>query len=490
MIRDRVVGAETEYGIVVKTKHKGYNSIPEESKRLERLFRRYKNIVGWSFRSPNIIWISPGERLWFQNGACAYRDMSCSEYASPECRRIQDAIAQIGAGDRIMARLCGTPEKNGSRLILVKNNKARDYYGSPSTYGFHENYLSFSKDWSADNYRPIIPFLVTRQIFDGAGGWSQEDGGIFFFSQRALFIEEEIGEIYNKRTILTKRGEHTSHVGGRKDMHRLHLTLGDSNILDTSLFLKLGTTSLVLSLFENHAVPKIKIEDAVTAIQELSFSCDVKKKIYLAAGKSMTALAIQEAFCDAARKLVERSNFESEESEAEARKIVSLWEDALTALATNDMAWMAGRLDWATKRLLVEQEIKTYAGRKSAESPQEICAYVDLHYHLINKEGLGHKLRRRFKNKCIVTDEDIARAIENPPGDTRAKIRGSLIKKFCVAPFPYFINDIGWDFVRIGSSNSDSDTKVYEYSDPLVTHYKWASVLLSRSPKSLRNRRA
>src|SRR5699024_7416640 len=120
-----------------------------------------------------------------------------------------------------------------------------------SSYGTHENYLveravPFERVTAA-----MLPFLATRQVLVGAGrvgrGTRGEHAG-FQLSSRADFMEAEVGlETTLNRPIVNTRDE--PHADPSR-FRRLHLIIGDANLLEESTFLKLGTTSLVLAALE------------------------------------------------------------------------------------------------------------------------------------------------------------------------------------------------------------------------------------------------
>jgi proteasome accessory factor A len=90
-------------------------------------------------------------------------------------------------------------------LAIFKNNT--DFVGN--SYGCHENYLA---DRTADFYymaEQLIPFLVTRQIFTGAGKvFRTRRGTVYHVSQRAQHIRQKIsGTTTNERSIINTRDE-------------------------------------------------------------------------------------------------------------------------------------------------------------------------------------------------------------------------------------------------------------------------------------------
>src|SRR5690606_20493595 len=100
------------------------------------------------------------------------------------------------------------------------------------------------------------PFLVTRPVFAGAGrvglGQRGERAG-FQLTQRADYLEAEVGlETTLRRPIINTRDE--PHADAER-YRRLHVIVGDANLLEVATYLKAGTTSLVLWLLERGGVP-------------------------------------------------------------------------------------------------------------------------------------------------------------------------------------------------------------------------------------------
>ena len=134
-----------------------------------------------------------------------------------------------------------------AKLQLYKNNVD----GKGASYGSHENYLMSRQTPFSAVIAGLTPFLVSRQVITGSGrvgiGPSGDEPG-FQLSQRADYIEVEVGlETTLKRGIINTRDE--PHADADK-YRRLHVIIGDANLAETSTYLKLGTTSLVLDLIE------------------------------------------------------------------------------------------------------------------------------------------------------------------------------------------------------------------------------------------------
>src|SRR5678815_4028573 len=122
----------------------------------------------------------------------------------------------------------------------------------------------------------VMPHFISRQIFTGAGKVGTEAPGLtyedvpFQLTQRADFFEEEVGlETTLKRPIVNTRGE--PHADAQK-YRRLHVIVGDANLAEVSTYLKVATTSLVLSMIEGDwfGDRDSRLQTAVAAIRKVS----------------------------------------------------------------------------------------------------------------------------------------------------------------------------------------------------------------------------
>ena len=222
----RIFGLENEYGVTCTLRGQRRLS-PDEVARY--LFRR---VVSWG-RSSNV---------FLANGARLYLDVgSHPEYATPECDSIYDLVVHDKAGERILEQLLASAEQRlreeGIRgvIYLFKNNT--DSAGN--SYGCHENYLTSRRDDFSHYAEVLIPFLVSRQIYAGAGKVLQTArGAMYCISQRAEHIWEGVSTATTRsRPIINTRDE--PHADAER-YRRLHVIVGDSNMSEYATFLKVG----------------------------------------------------------------------------------------------------------------------------------------------------------------------------------------------------------------------------------------------------------
>ena len=305
----RIFGIETEYGVTCTLRGQRRLS-PDEVARY--LFRK---VVSWG-RSSNV---------FLENGARLYLDVgSHPEYATPECDSIYDCTVHDKAGERRLEDLLKGAEQRlreeGIRgtIYLFKNNT--DSAGN--SYGCHENYLTRRSDETDKYQQDLIPFLVSRQIFTGAGQVLQTARGpIFSIAQRAEHIWESMSSATTRsRPIINTRDE--PHADAEK-YRRLHVIVGDSNMSEYTTFLKLGSTACMLRMIEAKDVSlrDLTLENPVRAIRDISHDITCRKKVRLESGRELSALDIQREYLDSALKFADTHGFSPTEMQA-----LEMWE--------------------------------------------------------------------------------------------------------------------------------------------------------------------
>ena len=404
----RIFGIESEYGVTCVLRGQRRLS-PDEVARY--LFRR---VVSWG-RSSNV---------FLANGARLYLDVgSHPEYATPECDSIYDLVVHDKAGERILEQLLDSAEQRleeeGIRgdIYLFKNNT--DSAGN--SYGCHENYLTSRRDDFASYAEVLIPFLVSRQIYAGAGKVLQTArGAMFCISQRAEHIWEGVSSATTRsRPIINTRDE--PHADAER-YRRLHVIVGDSNMSEYATFLKVGATSILLRMLEEPRVVlrDMTLENPIRAIREISHDMTCRRRVRLANGREASALEIQAEYLERAQKFATHHSLSPEEKQA-----LEMWEHCLTGLERDPFS-LDREVDWVIKHNLVE----AYRARNDAPLADARVALLDLQYHDLDRErGVFYRMQRRGMVERMCDDADIARAVEHPPATTRARLRGEFIRR-------------------------------------------------------------
>jgi len=358
------------------------------------------------------------------NGARLYVDHAHPEYSSPEVTGPLDAVLWDKAGERIMAYAAEAAARQpaGSAITLYKNNT--DNKGA--SYGTHENYLMQRQTPFAAIVRHLTPFFVSRQIVCGSGrvgiGQDGREHG-FQISQRADYFEVEVGlETTLKRPIINTRDE--PHADADK-YRRLHVIIGDANLSETSTFLKVGTTSLVLAMIEDGWLDEdLSLARPVTALHAVSHDPSLREQVDLRDGRKMSALDLQMEYLDQARKYTEDRL--GSDADQDTIDVLHSWESVLTRLAT-DPSSLVGELDWVAKYELLQ----AYRDRDGLDWDNARLQAVDLQYSDVRPDkGLYHRLVARGRMTRLLADAAVDRAVTDPPQDTRAYFRGECLRRY------------------------------------------------------------
>jgi Pup amidohydrolase len=368
------------------------------------------------------------------NGARYYVDHAHPEYSTPECVTPRALVVHDKAGERILERSLAEVARampSAPALSIYKNNSD----GKGNSYGTHENYLVDRATPFGDIVRDLTPFFVSRIVFTGAGKlgvegqWDDREQVAFQLTQRADFFETEVGlETTLKRPIINTRDE--PHADPER-YRRLHVIVGDANMCEVATFLKIGSTALVLKMIEDRFLPDLTVANPVLSLHEVSRDVTCTRTIELSDGRAVNAVQLQWEYLEHAKKYVER-----EDDTPENRGVVDRWEAVLAALET-DPSTLHRELDWVAKRRLLQ----AYRDRDDLEWGDPKLRAIDLQYHDVRKDrGLYYRLESSGKIERLTSDDEVERAVMDPPEDTRAYFRGR-----CISRYPEAIAAASWD---------------------------------------------
>lgn len=336
------------------------------------------------------------------NGARFYNDHGHPEYATPECRSLDDLVAHDRVGERIVLEAARVYQKSEGREVRIYKNNT-DFHGA--SYGFHESYL-VPRAWGFERlYAAVVPILVARIIVCGAGKVGAESGRScdFQISQRADFFSERasVDTLY-RRPIFNTRDE--PHADPSQWM-RLHVIAGDANMIPSCTWRKVGWVRLALALMAVDRVPVFDLADPVRAIQAVSRDTTRRFEIQLTDRRMTTAYDILRAYARSASGL----------GVPELERLISESLTLLDAMPDRPET-IAHRVDWLAKEQLL-REVSEATGL--GWGTKELASY-DLEYHNVDPdEGLYHALVQMGRVEDTLTDLPTG-----PPADTRARARG------------------------------------------------------------------
>ncbi len=373
------------------------------------------------------------------NGARLYNDHTHPEYSTAECLTLADLVAQDRAGEAIL-RHCARRRSalRGRGVVrLYKNNT--DFDGH--SYGCHENYLLPRSIPFDDVIAALLPFLVTRQIYAGAGKVGVEtdsrmDPGLYQLAQRSDFFEVIASvDTMTRRPLVNTRDE--PHADADR-YRRLHIIIGDANLCEWATALKVGALRLVLDLLMAGKAPPLVLADPVGAVKAISRDPRRRWEVELEDRRPTTAIEIQRAYLERARQLAAGRD-------AETDWVLGEWGFALDALG-GDPAQLTGRCDWVTKKWLLDAFAEAEGLDWGDPGHRAWLQSQDLEYHNVDPgEGLFLLLERSEGGPVFRLSDAAAidRALVEPPERTRARFRGRAVEKFGTA-----VRSLNWDSIE------------------------------------------
>jgi proteasome accessory factor PafA2 len=442
----RLFGLETEYGILVEGA--GAADLMEEARLLVRACPG-PSVGGWAYgaehprrdlrgyevarlnydeadarfdREGPAAHLSSAEQRADRvlvTGARLYNDHGHPEFATPECATLADLVAHDRAGEALVAAGArARSEQTGRAVRLFKNNT--DFHGA--SYGCHEAYLTLRSLPFERLLHGLLPFLVTRILFTGAGKTGVESDGpfrgecLFQLSQRADFFTEIASvDTLARRPIFNTRDE----PHAPSDVYRrLHVICGDANLSQWATAMKVGTLAAVLSLVEAGWEPLFRLRDPVGAFRSVSRDPSQRWRVELEDGRTLRAPDLQRIYLRDAQALLAGADPETD-------WVLAEWERVLDDLEA-DPHRAEDRVDWVAKRRLLE----SYLEAEGVWWEDPVVRSLDLEYHNLDpEEGLFAALEEGGQMRTLVTPAAVAAAGTEPPA-TRAWLRGELVRRF------------------------------------------------------------
>ncbi len=439
---NRVVGLETEYGCLT-------NDLPGIPSAVTR-------VRDWIFREQRYGLIDVHQRDWDEpagnggflfNGGRAYIDMGHLEYCTPECMSLIDVLRYDQGGDAILLEAVKDLrlEKN---VNFIRNNI--DHY-SGATFGCHENYLvRRTAPLTEANVHSLLAFLTLRLLYVSAGrvgatlaaesrGEFTKPGAdnVFQISQRADYINNDLFEwVQFNRAIINTRDEP---LADARKYRRLHLLHGDTNVLPTTLLLKVGTTSLVLDLLELDCLPKIMLADAVMTFRTVAHQLTGPWLVPLADGRCVDAIELLQQYQEAAKRELRGRDKETDD-------LLKIWGATLASLA-REPDELVGKVDWITKHWLLKQ----FKDQEKIDWSDAWLKSQDLEFHHVDPlRSLGLALAQT-PAPWNISAQEIAEATLHPPKNTRAHVRSRAMQLLSKQAVEYYVD---WEI--IGAEGGDS----------------------------------
>jgi hypothetical protein len=342
-----IIGVESEYAIAPRNPGKSGFDILSLPLGCPHILRSSALIAQLKSQHPHLCGARNG--VFLRNGARVYDDRGHPEYATPEAPNPLEAAAHVLAGRQLLKEALDASNLEASDLDSVYPRRRPplalfdvnlDYAERGcATWACHENYAF--KGPAAVVRRAILPHLCSRVILTGAGGFNPHLPLAFVISPRGLMVPSA-SERTQDDALFHVRQE--SYAGGEID--RLHIIAGESLRSHRGIFLKLGTTALLVWLAQRgHDIgPAFRPRHPLFALQTFSQDLTGFARVCCASGDSRSALEIQRALLEMAEDAL-RTDAPGDW----AAPLLNLWRESLNRFALQGQMGLQQIFDWAIK---------------------------------------------------------------------------------------------------------------------------------------------
>jgi len=505
------MGLETEYALTVLDR-KGKPRSPEDVSAavMDIARERFAHVES-----------ADGQGIFLSNAGKFYIDMGCHpEFATPECVKPDELVRFTLAGDRIMGEIAaGLARDPHVEALAFRGNTGYGGGGDPATWACHESF--HCRRHPTQYAEQLVPFLVSRTLFAGSGGFNPHSAGIeFTLSPRSHFLTAVTGtETTRSRPILNLRNEPLTRSGA----YRLHLICADALGSQLAMWLRAGVTAIVVGLIDAGVRPlgDLRLADPVAALRAFAADPSATATVPVLPGGTVSAIAIQRSCLAAARDCQSRAASANRLPDW-APTVLDAWECVLNALA-GDAGPLDTMLDWRIKqavyadfaesrglswpalpkwsvpltqldaararsggsdapldRLLDEpgpvQEaacgLESYF-REHALDWRDLPRVLALRSELLELDtrflqigGLFHRLDEQgvLDHRILPTSRCIDDAVHNPPAAGRAALRGGFVREHASS----MSHQAGWTVLIDGATR-----KRASLDDPFATVAEW-----------------
>lgn len=326
----------------------------------------------------------------------------------------------------------------------------------PVTYGF---LLLMRKTAFTKVRGAATGFMVSRAVISGAGTVSPD--GSFGLSEKGPAIgalcrttvdndQRSIFDTGNLVKAVPQAGLEPSLSSYRRlfrRSQRMQLGLSDSNMADVAEALKIGTTALVVDMADAGWLDDAPVlDDPVAGLKAVCADPTLRAEVATDRGP-MTALDLQRYYLERAEAWVAQGTT----IPLATHRLVVLWRQAIEGLATDPAGWI-GRIDWVTKRFLLEE--------CGTDATHPVRKRLDIGYHELGR-GYFERLKDLLECPELVDPEEIERAMRSPPTGSPATLRGELVRRYADAAYV----SIDWHQVRVGGPLRRKVLRLDDYRD-------------------------
>ncbi len=420
-------GIEQEFRVGISSVSERYN--PEEC-----AIKTFNALKGYKFfdSKPAVIY-SKNYNGFMRNGSRIYICHSLPEIATPECRNAFEMLKYDKASEfymQLAVELLNEQLNEKSKKFKIYCWKANTELNPEFTRGTHENYsVDVRKFKKEGEFKKdcLIPFLILKHIFFGAGGFVSE--GVSDFSIKEM--------IENANYVMSPRAMTTSRIyggGGRKrslfsikgiSNLRIHVDSGEGLRSEVTRLLNNAITSYVIQAIESGRIAKVDgIEDPIGSLRAISRNIEGEWKIRLENGERVNALDYLNSFYISAIEDLFEEREQSHWDVYALRTFKELHKKLEQGLYEDPFVF--GKIEWMTKLHVIENGIDRF-DYTGGEEEKKICACFD--FSNLGEHDLYEAVADEIGVERILREEDIGEALLYPPENSRASLRTALVEK-------------------------------------------------------------
>jgi len=371
------------------------------------------------------------------------------EIATPECRDAFDLLRydkatelymQIGVEKANEKYL--DPKKKAKRkddLAYIQCWKANVEIDKQYNRGTHESYIVKRENFLGKEHL-LVPFLVIRKIFFGAGGYVADKERIkYVISPKAMVSRRVFAESPSQWPILSLRDEPLS----TKDNYRVHVTSGEGVRSEVTRLLCNAITSYVIDAIESGKIMHLEpIWNPLQTSRDLSAEIGGEWRIKLVNGKTESALDyLMSNYLGAIEELFEEREVSYWDKYAldTFKRVCAKFDQGLI-----DDRYVYRRIEWVMKLWVLKNELNDfeykqiprekfdyrsmYMKNEQIELEKEIAASFD--FTNLCDYDLYECIADKIGVERVLTEEEIGEALLFPPRNSRAELRLRLASEF------------------------------------------------------------
>ncbi len=402
------------------------------------------------------------------------------EIATPECRNAFEVLKYDKAAELYMQ--IGVEKANEKYIEKRKQRvncssyiqcwKANVEIDKRYSRGTHESYIVERKKYVGKE-NLLIPFLVLRKIFFGAGGYVADKERIkYVVSPKAMVSKRVLTESPSQWPILSLRDEPLS----TKDKYRVHVTSGEGVRSEVTRLLNNAITSYVIDAIESGKITHVEdIRNPLQTFKDISENIRGDWRIRLMNGRTQSVTDYIMSYYIAAIEEL----FEERE--------VSYWDkyclDTFKRICAKfdqgllEDPYVLRRIEWVMKLWVIKNELDEfdyenipkgkfdYRSKYMMEGIEEKEIAASFEFTNLCDSDLYESVADKIGVERILTEDDIGEAMLYPPKDSRAELRVKLALEYKNAALSWnkiTINNEPNVKIDVGRPSSDEYARLFE----------------------------